>query len=496
MNMNRKISYDLQKKLGFNNFSSNLIKYILEYFPVNDFLKIKNICKNLRRIIINMNLFKEYINLMRSIGTYPKNEAEFLLKDNASFMTKIQQQNFLTEEEKMRLFQNFMYCFLRTKRYINLPNNCQIGENGFYFLSLYLTFFKCEIQIIGFNYHVISEESMAHFSNALQNTKRLTTLHLNGTNLSVECSKILGEGLAKNNSLEKLEMCYNNNFTTESVEQLLKELKFNKSIISLFFSDNLLKKEGAKIIGEYINENKMLRHLYIEKNEFGDEGMEFISMGLRANKDLEILNISENRIGSQGLLSLVEALDQSQNAENRNFSSLSLKKLYLRGNSFNNKDSSTLLGELVSNNKSLKYLDLSHNNLSDHLIKPLSEALKENISIEELILESNNIGVMGSIFLSEGMKYNKGIKILNLKNNSLGFEGAKNISDMIICNRFIQELNLQANLLDEHSIALIADKIGQLLETELKTIYMNMNQLTNINDVWRDYPFAKDIIKY
>jgi Ran GTPase-activating protein (RanGAP) involved in mRNA processing and transport len=511
----RKTSYDSKSKLGFNNFSSNMIKYILEYFPLNDFIEISKICKNLRRILYSMNLFKEYLNLIKQIKSYPKNIVEALFKDNAVFLTsRIHFDTFLKEEEKTKTIQNYLHFFLRGKKLMTLNDTLKIGDWGIFYLSKYLTFYDCQINALCLNYNTINEESALQLSEAIEKNQTLKYIHLNGVNFSPEVSKSIAEGLSKNKSVEKLEMCYNSNMRTEGLSLIFNNLKINKSLSSLFFSDNILKKEGCKILGGYLKDNTNLRELYIEKNEIGDEGLFYIANSIKNNHCLEILNLTENLITSVGLKSLSSALSCVQKERNfivdtnLNMISISpddrkeqktkslsnLKKLYLRNNQFNNNEGSILIGEIIKNNKSIKFLDISNNGLSENLIRPLSDAIKTNSSLENLILETNTIGALGCGILCEGLKINRGIRFLNLKNNSVGFEGAKHISDMLMLNRTLNNLNLQANLLDEHSITLIADKIGY--NTELKIINLAFNQLPNANDVLSNLTLAKDVIIY
>ena len=494
VNLSRKLSYDITRRLCFNNFSSNLIKYILEFFTLNEFIEIKKVNKNLNKIISSMNIFQEYISLTKQIKAYPKNIPETIFKDNAVFITsKMCFEKFLLPEEKTKLYQNFLHYYLRNRKTIYLPDTLRIGEMGFFYLATYLHFLHNEIEVVNLNYNSISEDSTRFFSEAIKINHTLKNIHLNGTNLSAESCKMLGEGIALNTKLEKLEMSYNNNLRIEGVDKLFTNLKKNSSIETILFCDNSLRKEGAKVLAEFLKENKILKKLFIEKNEFGDDGMRYIAEGLINNKSLRVLNLSENRINHSGLKFLSQALNYNNSLPGKNVNT-TLSHLYLKANTFNNIESSKILGEIVQHNKSLIYLDLSNNYLSEYSIKPLSEALKENKTLENLILETNGLGSLGSNILCEGLKFNSKLKFLNLRNNSLGFEGAKNISDLLAVNKGLESINLQSNLLDEHSITVIADKIGY--SPKLKSINISYNQITNIQDLTMNLIFAKDILIY
>jgi Ran GTPase-activating protein (RanGAP) involved in mRNA processing and transport len=487
-NLYRKVSYDLERRLGLDNFSTNLIKYILGFFTLNEIIELRKVCKNLYKIISNLNIFKEYINMIKKITVYPKNITDSLFKDNAIFITKNTITNYLTDEEKDYLYQNYLHFFLRENKTIYFQDHLRVGENGFYFLSIYLKFFKCKIRNLKANYNMISEESCTYLARALCHNTTLFELHLNGTNLSPEACNVLGQSLAMNRTLERLEFSYNNNLRTESLEALVPGLKVNESITTLFLCDNLLRVDGAKSIADLVKHNKRIRNLYIERNELDDEGVTYIAMALPYNNSIECINLSENRITNQGLGSLVENLGVSE------LNNSSINKLFLKSNAFSNIESARLIGRLIEVNRSLRYLDLSNNGLSDQIIQPIADAIRVNRTLESLIFESNVLGGSGTRILCEGIRVNRSLKLVNLRNNGLGYEGAKAIAAMLDINRTVTHLNLQANMLDEHGITLIADKLNY--NTVLKSLILSNNQVTNIRDILDNVSFAKEIITY
>jgi Ran GTPase-activating protein (RanGAP) involved in mRNA processing and transport len=484
----RKISYDPFEKLGFNNFSTNMIKYMLSFFTMNEIIEFRKVCRNLHRIISGLNIFKEYMNMIKKITSYPKNIPETLFKDNAAFITKNEICNFLTEEEREILFQNFLHIYLRDKNYLSMPDSLRIGENGFYFLSLYLKYMYCTIRSLGLAYNAISEESSYYLSKALAVNTTLKELHLNGTNLSIESCGHLQQGLAANKTIEKLEFSYNNGLRMESLYELFKGLKANTSITTLFLCDNALRVDGAKCIADLIKFNQHIQTLYIEKNDFQDEGIAFIAEALGQNNSLQTINLSDNRITSIGLNSLYECFNDSE------CSNYSIKKVLIKSNLFNTPEATQALGMILQTNRTILELDLSSNSISDQLVLPIAEAFRINNTLQSLVFESNALGATGCRLLCEGLKVNRALKILNLRNNSLGHDGARVISDLLMINRTLDTLNLQANLLDEHSISLIADKLNY--NNVIKLIILSNNQLTNINDILNNISFAKDIIMY
>jgi Ran GTPase-activating protein (RanGAP) involved in mRNA processing and transport len=485
----RKISYDPLEKLGLNNFSTNMIKYLLSFFTLNEIIEFRKVCRNLYRIISNQNIFKEYMNMIKKITSYPKNIPEALFKDNADFICKNGISNFLTEEEKEVLFQNYMHIFLRNRTHLSITDIWKVGENGFYFLSLYLRYLSCTIRTLGLGYNNISEDSSFYLGKALNVNMTLKELHLNGTNLSPEACGMLQQGLAKNQSIEKFEFSYNNSLKTESLSELFKGIKSNKYITTLFLCDNGLRVEGAKCLADLIKFNQKIHTLYIEKNELQDEGIKDIAEALTYNNTLHTINLSDNRITHIGLNDLYECFNNASDGCNT-----SIRKIFLKMNTFNTSESTQAIGKILRSNRTILELDLSNNAITDQLITPIAEALIINNTLQSFIFESNALGGGGCRILCEGLKRNRTLKNVNLRNNSLGHEGARSLADMLLINRTLETLNLQANLLDEHSVGLIADKLNY--NNVIKLIILSNNQLPNIQDILNNLSFAKDIIMY
>jgi Ran GTPase-activating protein (RanGAP) involved in mRNA processing and transport len=438
-----------------------------------------------------MNIFKEYIAMLKKITTYPKNISDTLFRDNAAYITKNLLSSFLTEEEKINLFQNYLFFFLREKQTLHFSDILKIGEMGFYYMSLFLRFNRCQIQSLNLNYNAITKDSSNNLSLGLYKNRTIKELHLNGTNLSEECCEDISQAISDNKYIKLLEIGYNNNLKTEALIVLCNGIRNNTSIYTLFLSDNVIKKEGAKILADMIKVNKTIGKLYIEKNELEDEGIGYIADALKHNKMIQTLNISDNRIGHNGLLCLY---DTFTNLTRYEFANYSIIELYMKNNLINNSEAIKILGKIISHNCTIKYIDLSNNGISDNLVLPISEALKTNNTLETLILESNILGGIGCKILCQGLRQNTGVKVLNLRNNSLGYEGGKNISELLTYNKTLKYINLQANLLDEHSISLIIDKLNY--NSDIKSINLMNNQLSNMHDIMMNVAYAKDIIIY
>jgi Ran GTPase-activating protein (RanGAP) involved in mRNA processing and transport len=87
----------------------------------------------------------------------------------------------------------------------------------------------------------------------------------------------------------------------------------------------------------------------------------------------------------------------------------------------------SFLAPALSANKSMRFLDLSHNSLSDIDVTYLASALAENEALEELKLINCNISNKGAQILARQLKKMTGLKSLWLQENPFGLRGAQSL---------------------------------------------------------------------
>ena len=218
---------------------------------------------------------------------------------------------------------------------------------------------------------------------------RLLKLDLSYNDLRCLGCSILAEALGQSQCtlleliLEKNDICGKG--AVSLAHALDRSLGNNSKLQSMILKGNSIGNEGAVALGQMLHHNDSLKLLDISSCSIGNEGGGAIGMGLAVNTTLEHLNLDKNSTGSGEDYTLFSQGLSSNRA---------LKMLHLSGNEFSDNESSnssTTWGEAVSKallrNKSLQYLDLSNNALSDCVIV---DAVADHPSITILNLSDND----------------------------------------------------------------------------------------------------------
>jgi Ran GTPase-activating protein (RanGAP) involved in mRNA processing and transport len=123
-------------------------------------------------------------------------------------------------------------------------------------------------------------------------------------------------------------------------------------------------------------------------------------------------------------------------------------ELYLCGNKITSQGA-LILALKLSNNSTLKSLDLSYNYITDAGVHSISQILVPNhySSLKILILNKNGISNDGVRYLSEMLETNQTLTELWLSDNEIGNEGVKQLSNVLnYYNRTLKVLILSFNI--------------------------------------------------
>lgn len=218
-------------------------------------------------------------------------------------------------------------------------------------------------------------------ANALRENKTLTTLNLSNNNLGVEGVKAITRALIGNKTLTTLNLSSNyisfNNYETEN--RILTEE--GERVPDLDYS-------GIKSIVRLLKRNNTLILLDLSQNYMDDNGARILAAALRVNTTLDSLSLNGNDLGIQGVTFIVDAI-----VNNR-----ALKTLDLSNNNFDKtmspewyRNLGKSLKALISKNKTLISLNLSHNVIYDDDILMIALALINNHIIKTIDLSNCNM---------------------------------------------------------------------------------------------------------
>ncbi|XP_044128030.1 NACHT, LRR and PYD domains-containing protein 3-like [Bufo gargarizans] len=243
-------------------------------------------------------------------------------------------------------------------------------------------------------------------------------------------------------------------------EQRLEESNYNKQrLLSTFFY--LYETRNKTLVLESLKPHRSLDFSDVRISALDCTVLAFI---LDTCTNIEELDLNNCSLDIEGLERLTPALHDLQN-------------LSLYGNKL--PDTSCIqLASVITNNQSLKILDLSQNPMYGPHFSDLMEALSSPACrIEELYLANNYLPGISCVLLASVIKNNESLKILDLSNNYLS---GRHFSDLMealsspACN--IEKLYLSYNSLPDTSCIHLASVIRN--NQSLKRLDLSYNRLS------------------
>ena len=409
------------------------------------------------------------------------------------FHQKCKDLNVPIKDELMNRFINFIKekC---VNRIINL-SDCFLGINSMFVLS----------DILRNNYDICSriiltkndfgDEGIEILLDSLKGNDNIVELNLSSNNLGVNGGKAIFNYLLEQNSIICLDLSskeglYRNRIYPEGVKLITNALKNNFFLEKIDLSSNSIKNEGLRYIINGLIDNINLQDLNIQNNEINEKGISYMESKLTTCK-LQHLNISCNPISNNGLLSLGNCIGGKQLSEiislnisecsitfesffpfikkiaknpkiqtliaNKNnlssnnkwhllddfFKKLSLKSLSL--GSCNLNQDMREIANIFKFNPTIKYLDLSHNKITDENFENFQTYPKENLILEELDVSSNFLSDKSASEFFKNLADNTNILRLNFFDNHLENKSADAILEILRINHKILNININCN---------------------------------------------------
>lgn len=156
---------------------------------------------------------------------------------------------------------------------------------------------------------------------------------------------------------------------------------------------NRLENEGAQALASVFEKLKTLEEVVMQQNGIYHVGIAAIAQGLSANPNLRVLNLNDNTIGLKGARALAKVLSTFRGLEELNLGDCLLKT-----------KGTLILAEALEihgNHTSLKYLDLSNNELRMNAGNAIAKAMHDKILLTNLQLDGNCFGTDGRDNLRE-----------------------------------------------------------------------------------------------
>jgi Ran GTPase-activating protein (RanGAP) involved in mRNA processing and transport len=292
---------------------------------------------------------------------------------------------------------------------------------------------------------------------------------------AVQLVKILSKAL----NLIHLDLS-SNSLSPEGLVQILQILSVHESLVSLDICSheglhrNRLGRPGAAAIGDMLSHNPLLISLNLANTSIGSEGLELLSPGLSVNRSLQRLSIAQCGISGHALDKFFKSLCKSR-----------VMNLNLAGNSLGALAADYIAEVLTMPDVTgckLKVLDLSNAKLGFAACQLIFRAMTQNSLLDSLILEKNPIGPMPNPALTQLISDNLTLKQLNVSGCGLRSNGAAAIGDGLGKNHSLKVLLVASNGFEEEKINILAD--GLLRNSALQALDLSYNRLTDRAGTW------------
>jgi len=477
----------ITKLSELNKLNSSTTKKLYEYNIIYGH-NTNNLIKSYSTKLIQLSSdIKKTINNDENLQVFTEGQIREL------FYQKCKDLNVPIKDELMKRFINFIKekC---VNRVINL-SECFLGFNSMLVLTDILKndFEICSRIILTKN--DFGDEGIEILLESLKGNDNLVELNLSSNNLGVNGGMAIFNFLLDQNSIICLDLSskeglYRNRICSEGVSLITKVLKNNFFLEKIDLSSNSIKNEGLKYIVNGLMSNITLQTLNLQNNEITEKGISYLESKLTTSK-LKHLNISCNPISDNGLISLGNCIGGKQLNEivslnisecsvtfesffpfikkisknlkiqilisNKNnlssnnkwhllddfFKKLSLKSLSL-GSCNLNQDMKEI-SNIFKFNPTIKYLDLSHNKITDENFEYFQTYPKDNLTLEEFDISSNYISDKSAKVFFKNLEENNNILKLNFFDNHLGNESAEAIMEILKTNHNILNINVGCN---------------------------------------------------
>lgn len=262
----------------------------------------------------------------------------------------------------------------------------------------------------------------------------------------------------------------------------------NSNFTEVNLKNNAIGDIGISRLAASLKRIKKLAVLNLVGNKISDTGAIAIAHALYDNTVIRSLDMRSNHdIQCTGWTSLSKAVFQNNTIQF--FSTIPVYKIkqndstctsvQLVGSSFRSGGSGNteafILGRLLQDNSTLDTLNLWWNNIKE--IGLLGNALTENKTLTYIRFSGNEITDDGVHYISKGLKYNSSLKYLYLNQNKMGNVGASALASALENNRYLTELYLNHNQIGNNG----AESIGKAISTNstLIWLYLQHNKIGN-----------------
>jgi Ran GTPase-activating protein (RanGAP) involved in mRNA processing and transport len=264
----------------------------------------------------------------------------------------------------------------------------------------------------------------------LGKVKRLSLL-LSGRQFNDNCLFALAKGLQKNRSVKSLVLRVD--LFQRLAEALAEGLSTNAALEELSLILSTSDTTAINTLARGIKQNTGLKTLLLNRCSLEDGQVAALIKALENHPSLQELSVQGSQCRAMGIVAISGLL---QSSNEKPFKLDLSKQNFSRNEMFG----ISFLAPALPDNKSMRFLDLSSNDLTDVDMACLASALAENSALEELKLINCNISDKGIQILAHHLPRMVGLRSLWLQNNPFGLKGAQVLLDAVKKNKQLEQL--------------------------------------------------------
>ncbi|XP_077345789.1 NACHT, LRR and PYD domains-containing protein 3-like [Lithobates pipiens] len=349
----------------------------------------------------------------------------------------------------------FVLCFILQScteiEEVNL-NSCNIRSEGLKKILPALS----TIKNLSLSDNNLTHSSCPHLVSVIENNQILRRLVLSGNKLEGPYLQDLMTALTTS-QIEELELKYND-LKDNSCSYLALGIRDNQTLRRLVLNSNSVEGPHLQDLMVALTTSR-IEELELENNELTDSSCTHLALGIRENQTLKKLVLSSNKVEGPHLRDLMVALPTSH-----------IEELHLNDNQLTD-GSCPHLALGIKENRTLKRLILSDNNLNGPHLQDLMEALPTS-QIEDLHLDVNSLSHSSCSHLASGIRNNLTLRKLYLSDNDLEGPGLGEMMAALTTSQ-IEELKLDVNSLSNASCIHLASGIRDNLTLRKLNLLQN-----------------------
>lgn len=368
---------------------------------------------------------------------------------------------------------------------LNLRENT-VGFGGVEAIAAVLQDPNCAIQSLSLALNPAVDDTCAEMlAAAFSQNGSLIEVDLRGTSITDAGVIALSTSLQRNNSIQSIFVP--DGVSTEASSILSRELMLNtqtlalKALLPEVASNNpaltvlSIHTDGVRPIDDTsiqllclaLLSNTYVRQLDLSNNEITSGGVEYLADLLTSNTSLTHISLVGNRINDEGARLLTKCLETNNTVtlielEENPITEHCLAEVYylLRINSGPYRLKQVMVA-IASDDPTVEFLDFNGSNpddrkFDDEAIHVLCSLLVDNRHVRGVDLSNNDITDIGASLLGDLLRANFTLEALHLDNNCIGVEGAEALFQALKANHVLYTLTTNGNAIPETTLENIA----------------------------------------